>query len=884
MGYLDRAAEASVSRRGFVKAGAAVTAAAAFTGALAGCSPQSENAVELSETGAAEAGANPEEGAVWQPVSCWLGCGTAACRNMGLVKDGVVLRQKSDDSHEDSVEHPQRRGCLRGRSQRKHVFSADRIKYPMKRKGWSSDNPNGAMRGKDEWERISWDEALQIIHDELQRAIDTYGPASILAHGEVTGLLNKLGGYTTYWSTHSFGSYSLSVRFNGYHHHGKAVCNDRLTMAKSETVVMFGVNPAWSGCGTQSWYWEQVKQAGAKFIAVDPRYNDSYAMLNAEWIPIYPGQDDALILGIAYVLLTQDDPEANPLIDWDFLSRCTIGFDADSMPKGADPKRNFRDYVLGTYDKTPKTPEWASKLCGVSAEQIHDLAYELKPEKKVSIVTSWAPSRRHDTDHLSQLFMTLGSMTGHFGKEGHMCGISCDAMTADGGPRLFSTGGSGNPDIENALDECINTGELWDSILKGEYTYNGRMPGYGFDNLDPIAEKRSCDIHVIYATGIGWLGSNENIDKGIEVFRKVDFVVAHAWAPNPPSIYADIVLPVTTPWERPGRISADGGRDTITIAQQVCDPIGEARSDQDVVRGLAPLFGFTEEDFYCGSEKQQFFNQIAGSTVFDPADGETPIPLVTITQADLDEWGVEGEPQEGQIALKEFCEQGVVTVHRTDGDTYTHIPFKAFRDDPEANPSENSESGKFEIYSQKMGDTLTAMGYGEVDPLAVYKEKAMGYEATFSDFDKGVKGEYPFQVFCLKTLRDVASTMDNVPQLRETIKNPVIMAASDARDLGIQTGDAVKVTSPTGCIIRKVSVTSRQMPGTLVVPWGGWYEYDEAAGGDIGGASNTLTGGVVTGQGTSGYNSVIAKVEKYTGTIVDDVEKAPVVFFEEDGE
>jgi len=81
-----------------------------------------------------------------------------------------------------------------------------------------------------------------------------------------------------------------------------------------------------------------------------------------------------------------------------------------------------------------------------------------------------------------------------------------------------------------------------------------------------------------------------------------------------------------------------------------------------------------------------------------------------------------------------------------------------------------------------------------------------------------------------------------------------------------------------------VSVTSRQMPGTLVVPWGGWYEYDEAAGGDIGGASNTLTGGVVTGQGTSGYNSVIAKVEKYTGTIVDDVEKAPVVFFEEDGE
>lgn len=880
MGYLEQATHTSVSRRGFVKAGAAAAAATALAGALASCAPQSDNAVELSETGAAD----PEEGATWIPVACWLGCGTAACRNMGLVKDGIVLRQKSDDSHEDSVEHPQRRGCLRGRSQRKHVFSADRLKYPMKRKGWSPDAPNGEMRGKDEWERISWDEALQIVHDQLQKSIDAYGPASILADGPIGDLLNKLGGYTAVWGTHSFGSYSLSTRFNGYSHHGKVVSNDRLTLAKSETVVMFGVNPAWSGCGTQSWYWEQVKEAGAKFIAIDPRYNDSYAMLNAEWIPVYPGQDDALILGVAHVLITEDDPASNPLIDWDFLNRCTIGFDADHMPDGADPQRNFKDYVLGTYDGVPKTPEWAADLCGASAEQIRNLAYELKPEKKVAIVTSWALGRRHDSDHIAQLFMTLGSMTGHFGKEGHMCGINCDAMTADGGPRLFSTGPSGNPDIEAPLDDCICSGELWNAVLEGEYTFNGRMPGYGFDNLQPIAEKRTCDIHVIYTSGMAWLGSRENINKGIEAYRKVDFVVTHAWAPNPMAMYADIVLPVTTPWERAGRISADGGRDTITLAQPVCEPLYEARSDQDIVRGLAPLFGFAEEDFYCGSEKQQLFNQIAGSTVFDPADGETPIPLVAITQADIDEWGVEGEPQEGQVPLKDFWESGVVTVHRTEGDAYTHIAYKAFRDDPEANPVDTSESGKFEIYSQKMGDTLSAMGYGTVDPLAVYVQQTDGYEATFSDFAAKTKGEYPFQVFCLKTLRDVASTMDNVPQLREAIKNPVIMAAADAKELGIQTGDAVKVTTPAGSIVRKASVTARQIPGTVVVPWGGWYEYSDEAGADIGGAPNTLTRSVVTGQGTSGYNSGVAKIEKYVGEIVDDVEKAPVVFFEEDGE
>lgn len=110
------------------------------------------------------------------------------------------------------------------------------------------------------------------------------------------------------------------------------------------------------------------------------------------------------------------------------------------------------------------------------------------------------------------------------------------------------------------------------------------------------------------------------------------------------------------------------------------------------------------------------------------------------------------------------------------------------------------------------------------------------------------------------------------------------MAAADAKELGIQTGDAVKVTTPAGSIVRKASVTARQIPGTVVVPWGGWYEYSDEAGADIGGAPNTLTRSVVTGQGTSGYNSGIAKIEKYAGEIVDDVEKAPVVFFEEDGE
>lgn len=115
----------------------------------------------------------------WKTAACWHNCG-GRCLNKVLVQDGVVVRQKTDDTHEDSPDYPQQRGCLRGRSQRKQVFAEDRIKYPLKRAGWSLDAPNGELRGKDEWERVSWDEALDLVAQGLTRAKEQYGNRSIL--------------------------------------------------------------------------------------------------------------------------------------------------------------------------------------------------------------------------------------------------------------------------------------------------------------------------------------------------------------------------------------------------------------------------------------------------------------------------------------------------------------------------------------------------------------------------------------------------------------------------------------------------------------------------------------------------------------------------------
>lgn len=202
---------AHLTRRSFIKATTAATALAAAS-SLTACAPATS---DLAATGEDAEAAHPVGRDIvsgeWKTAACWHNCG-GRCLNKVLVQDGVVVRQKTDDTHEDSPDYPQQRGCLRGRSQRKQVFAEDRIKYPLKRAGWSLDAPNGELRGKDEWERVSWDEALDLVAQGLTRAKEQYGNRSILLlkgwNPEMTRTMGAFGGFTNFWDTNSYGSWS----------------------------------------------------------------------------------------------------------------------------------------------------------------------------------------------------------------------------------------------------------------------------------------------------------------------------------------------------------------------------------------------------------------------------------------------------------------------------------------------------------------------------------------------------------------------------------------------------------------------------------------------------------------------------------------------------
>lgn len=905
---MERIQNAKISRRDFLKS----TAAAAAAVTLAGCSQAGNSGTTLAETegagtsaAASTAASNEavtaaaEDGQMaeatihatdqaildgkgeWLPAACWHNCG-GRCMNYAYVVDNTVLRMKSDDSHEDSWEYPQQRACLRGHAQRMQIFGADRIKYPMKRKNWSLDDPHPELRGKDEWERITWNEAIELAAEALKKTYDTYGAKSVMSMawggecnsgGRSQNVLNSLGGAVTTWSTSSCGTYAYPwdklIGLPSAYDMGMA--EDRLDMPKTELIVLHGMNTGWSASALRSYTLLKCKEAGVKFIVIGPDYNATAQMLDAEWIPVNGGTDTAFMLGVAYAMLEADDPEKNPLIDWDFLNRCTVGFDAEHMPADAKTEENFKDYLLGAYDDTPKTPEWAEKICGAPADKIRWYAEQIGMKNKVYLLHGYAPARCAGAEDFPQMFMTLGAMSGHMGKDGHC--VACGYKNQlNNGKTLVSAGWDQIPYIDNEVDDCINDTELWRAVDTGTYNFNNKT---GYASAISPAEPRSIEIHAIYIEDKSGLNGFTGLAEGLKTITKkdstVDVILTNSYNYRLEARYADIVFPVTTLWEREGRpMDVTMDREYMIFTGKVVEPQFEAKSDQEVGVLLAKKLGLNAEELYPVSEKQEFFNTLQGAEVYEDGDY---VPLVTITEDDLKEWGVEGEAQEGKIGLNELRKQGIYQIPRKENDGTGATAYKEFREDPEGNPMA-SVSGKLEIYSQSKADNLNATGIGGIEfkpyPSHVFAQQS--YENTFSDFDKQEKGEYPYLAWNPHYLRRTHSIMDSNIWLREVCENPVFLSKKDADDKGIKTGDTVRIWNRFGSVLRNALVTGTVKPGMVGIPHGTWTQMDEN-GNDMSGTDNILCGGSTSNSGVSGYNNYTCNIEKYTEQMESDSDR-----------
>ncbi|MCL2402455.1 MAG: molybdopterin-dependent oxidoreductase, partial [Oscillospiraceae bacterium] len=252
-----------------------------------------------------------------------------------------------------------------GLTYKSRVYSKNRVRYPLKRVDWDPKGErNPQNRGKSKYVRISWDEAAQIVADELVRVKETYGPEAVLCQADMHGegkhvapshgcpnrLLSLMGGYTLqmrnmdswegwFWGAkHVWGCEPVGEMM--------PMTNLYPDIAKHTDMLFFwGCDPEVTPLGvvgqlpSRLCYW--FSNIGIKSVYICPDLNYGAALHADKWIPVLPNTDAALQLAIAYTWITEDT------YDKEYIATHSHGFD------------KFEDYVLGREDGVPKTPEWA---------------------------------------------------------------------------------------------------------------------------------------------------------------------------------------------------------------------------------------------------------------------------------------------------------------------------------------------------------------------------------------------------------------------------------------------------------------------------------------------------------------------------------------------
>lgn len=812
------------SRRNFLKSSAATAA----TGLVLGASAQEAKAFAYEPY--------PIDDELETVVtSCAHNCGS---RHMLVAqkKGDVIVRLSTDNGTyqgdeygTDTMEKPQLRACLRGRSYRLRLYSPERLLYPMKRVG---------ERGEGKFKRISWDQALTEISERMVHLKDTYGPTALLdqsyagaSYGvlhksdQIEGLLGRFLGMfgcrTSSWSVPSYQGTTFSSRMTfGTIEDG----NEDDAFAHSKLIIMWGWNPAYTFHGGNTFYYmRKAKQNGCKFVLIDPQYTDSASAYDAWWIPIRPNTDAAMMAGMAYHIWDND------WHDQAFIDKFVQGMDKATMPNWAEDRESFKDYIMGTNDGEPKTPEWAAEICGVSADDIKKLAEMYATTKPAALKASWAPGRNAYGEQYNRMAAALQAMTGNIGVLG-----GC----AEGVGKAWHSEAIAYPydQFANVWYASIKS-DRWAHIVLNYPNVKREEAGLWprGDNLDGVVP----NIRGIFWQGSDWFNQLTNINKEIEAIRKLDsygegesLLVCMDSTITPTGIWADYLLPIATHFERHD-VALPWYKGHYYIHRpKVIEPLGESKSDFQVFTELAYRLGFGP-----------MYNPKATRDYFHNADAVDEAYLV-------DWWHKVQSHQNVSWDWETFKKRGV----------YKFIldkPHVAFREQIEDGKPFPTQSGKIEIFSSELGKitdwTRTQYGY-EIPAIPKWIEpwESLNHEKT---------KDFPFHMVTPHPRWRTHSIFNNIPWLRETFSQEITLNASDARKLGIQTGDIVEAWNDRGKCVMPAYVTERCMPGVVVLHEGAWMDIDDK-GVDRSGNPDFLTDDNPSPAGAFAYNTILCDVKK----------------------
>jgi anaerobic dimethyl sulfoxide reductase subunit A len=762
-------------------------------------------------------------------TSCAHNCGS---RHMLVAhkKGDVIVRLSTDDGRYqrggafgvDTEEEPQLRACLRGRSYRARLYSPERLLYPMIRVG---------ERGEGKFKRASWDEALGQIAERMVKLRDTYGPTALLdqsyagaSYGvlhksdQIEGLLGRFLGMfgcrTSSWSVPSYQgtTFSSNITFGSIEDG-----NEDDAFAHSKLIIMWGWNPAYTFHGGNTFYYMRLaKQRGCKFVLVDPQYTDSAAAYDAWWIPIKPNTDAAMLAAMAHHIFV------NHWQDQRFIDRFCQGMDPGTMPFWARGQESFKDYILGLSDGQPKTPEWASPICGVSADDIKKLAQMYATTKPAALKASWSPGRNAYGEQYNRMAAAVQAMTGNIGIIGGSAEGVGKAWHADA--------------VAYPYDQYANL--WWASIKSDRWAHavlnypNLRREEIGLwprnDQLDGVIP----NIRGIFWHGSDWLNQLTNINKQIQAIKKIDLIVCMDSTITPSGIWADYLLPAATHFERHD-VALPWYKGHYYIHRpKVIQPLGESKTDFQIFTELAYRLGFGP-GYNPRATREYFFSDDA------------------VDEAYLSAWWQRVQShQHVDMSWEEFKKRGVYKFKLSQ-------PHVAFRPQIEQGVPFPTPSGRIEILSTVLAQTRdftrTQWGY----PIPAIPKWIEPWEWLNSK----KTADMPFHLISPHPRWRTHSIFNNIPWLRETYEQEVTINAADARRLGIGTGDTVEVWNERGKCVVPAYVTERCMPGVLVLHEGAWMDLD-AQGIDRSGNPDFLTLDEPSPAGAFAYNTVLANIRK----------------------
>ncbi|MBX3499366.1 MAG: molybdopterin-dependent oxidoreductase [Alphaproteobacteria bacterium] len=516
--------------------------------------------------------------------TCGHNCGGRCVVNAHVVDDRIV--KISTDPARWRPELPPLHACARGVGQIERVYHPERLRHPMRRVG---------PRGSGRFERIAWDEALDTVAAEMLRIRAAHGNAAFLdasRSGNLSMLhssagakrfFNKFGGCTLLWSNMSAEAEIFAVRVT-YGGDYKSAGREPTDYVNSKLIVMWGWSPADGtfGTGTKE-YLREAKKAGVRIVCVDPRRTRTSVAFADEHIAIKPSTDAAALIAMAYVIVSEG------LHDQAYCDRHVLGFDEAHLPEGAPAGASYRAYLMGEADGVPKTPQWASAICGIPAETIRRLAIEFATTKPAALQCGYAPGRTAFGEQFHRAAYALAAITGNVGVVGGSSGCS-NGATGRAGIRSLPPG-------TNPLNARVSTPLLADLLARG------RSGGY------------PADINMIYSAGGDLFNQCPNANKMAASLDGVEFIVAQDHFLTPTARHADIVLPATTFWERNDVHTpwAGAGHYAIFMKQAIA-PMYECRNDMDIFADLAVRVGIAD---YNDKSEMEWLRALTADAVDD---------------------------------------------------------------------------------------------------------------------------------------------------------------------------------------------------------------------------------------------------------------------------